>query len=81
VLKYHVVSGQVLASGISFGSAVTTLNTNNLSGGAVQAQTFIINNNPLAITDKTATAAPITATDVRASNGVIHVISKVLIPN
>jgi transforming growth factor-beta-induced protein len=81
VLKYHVVSGQVLASGISFGSAVTTLNTNNLSGGAVQAQTFIINNNPLAITDKTATAAPITATDVRASNGVIHVLSKVLIPN
>ena len=44
-------------------------------------QTFIINNDPLAITDKTATAALITATDVRASNGVIHVISKVLIPN
>ncbi len=81
VLKYHVVSGQVLASGISFGSAVTTLNTNNLSGGAVPAQTFTINNNPLAITDKTAVSAPITATDVRASNGVIHVLSKVLIPN
>ena len=75
-----MVSGQVLASGISFGSAVTTLNTNNLSGGAVPAQTFIINNNPLAITDKTAVAAPITATDVRASNGVIHVLSGVLIP-
>jgi transforming growth factor-beta-induced protein len=34
----------------------------------------------LRITDKTATPAPITATDIRASNGVIHVVSKVLIP-
>ncbi len=61
---------------------MTTLNTNNAVRGLLsQAQTFIINNNPLAITDKTAAAAPITATDVRASNGVIHVVSKVLIPN
>jgi len=37
--------------------------------------------NPLGITDTTATPAPIVATDVRASNGVIHVLSKVLIPN
>ena len=33
------------------------------------------------ITDTTTTPANIVAVDVRASNGVIHVINKVLLPN
>lgn len=81
VLKYHVLGSQVLSTAIPFGTPVATLNTNNLAGAVVPAQTITINSSPLAITDKTAVAAPITATDVRASNGVIHVLSKVLIPN
>lgn len=82
VLKYHVLGSQVLSTSIPFGTAVATLNTNNLNGAVLATgQTITINNNPLAITDKTAVPAPITATDVRASNGVIHVVSKVLIPN
>ena len=80
VLLYHVLSGQVLSTGIPFGTAVPTLATTNLAGATVPAQTITINNN-LTITDTTATAANIAATDVRASNGVIHVIGKVLIPN
>jgi len=80
VLLYHVLSGQVLSTAIPFGTPVATLNTKNLSGSTVPAQTITINNN-LTITDTTATAASIAATDVRASNGVIHVIGKVLIPN
>jgi transforming growth factor-beta-induced protein len=70
VLTYHVLGSQVLSTQIPFGTAVTT----------VSGQTLTINNSPLRITDKTATPAPITATDIRASNGVIHVVSKVLIP-
>jgi uncharacterized surface protein with fasciclin (FAS1) repeats len=80
VLLYHVLSSQVLSSDIPFGTAVNTLNTKNLNNATVPAQTITINNN-LTITDKQNSAAKITATDVRGSNGVIHVIDKVLIPN
>jgi transforming growth factor-beta-induced protein len=71
VLTYHVLPTQVLAANIPFGTPVTT----------VEGETITINaGTPPTITDKTATPAPIVATDVRASNGVIHVIGKVLIP-
>jgi len=71
VLTYHVLPSQVLAANIPFGTPVAT----------VQGQTITINaGSPPTITDKTATPATIVATDVRASNGVIHVIGKVLIP-
>jgi uncharacterized surface protein with fasciclin (FAS1) repeats len=77
VLTYHVLSGEVLSSelGPVFGNPVAT----------VSGQSITINNNATApaiatITDTTTTAANITAVDVRASNGVIHVIDKVLIP-
>lgn len=80
VLTYHVLSGQVLSTGIPFGMPVATLNTKTLAGATVPAQNITINSN-LTIKDTTATAASILATDVRASNGVIHVIGKVLIPN
>lgn len=79
VLTYHVVAGQVLSSAIPFGTPVATLNTRTLAGASVPAQTITINAN-LTISDTTTTAASILATDVRASNGVIHVIGNVLIP-
>jgi len=80
VLTYHVLPAQVLSGNIPFGTPVATLATTTLSGATVPAQTITINRN-LTITDTTATAATILATDVRASNGVIHVIGKVLIPD
>ncbi|MEI7463747.1 MAG: fasciclin domain-containing protein [Burkholderiales bacterium] len=70
VLTYHVLPSQVLAANIPFGTPILT----------VAGQNITINASPLRITDTTATTAPIVATNVRASNGVIHVISKVLIP-
>ena len=80
VLLYHVLSGQVLSTDIPFGTPVATLDTITLAGATTPAQTITINSN-LTITDTTANPGTIAATDVRASNGVIHVINKVLIPN
>ena len=71
VLTYHVLDTQVRAADIPFGTPVTT----------VLGQSITINaGTPPTITDTTATPAGIVATDVRASNGVIHVIDKVLLP-
>lgn len=71
VLTYHVLGTQVLASQIPFGAAIGTL----------AKQSIVINpGTPPIITDTTAAPARIIATNVRASNGVVHVIDKVLIP-
>ena len=71
VLTYHVLPAQVLAANIPFGTPVAT----------VEGQTLTIKSGtPPTITDTTSTNASIVITDVRASNGVIHVINKVLIP-
>lgn len=80
VLTYHVLPARVLSDDIPFGTPVPTLATTTLGGATVPAQTITINRN-LTITDTTAIPANILATDVRASNGIIHVIGKVLIPD
>ena len=65
ILQYHVVSGNVRSTQLSAGS-VPTLNGNiTVTLGAAPA----INGNALII-----------STDVQASNGVVHVINKVLLP-
>jgi len=69
VLTYHVVSGRVLKADVPVGAAITTLQTG----------TFTVDGT-LAITDQRARKSNIVATDVLASNGVIHVIDKVLMP-
>ena len=69
VLTYHVVNGRVLKADVPVGPAIAT----------VQGGTFTVDNT-LAITDARARKANITATDVLTSNGVIHVIDKVILP-
>lgn len=69
VLTYHVVPGLVLKAQVPVGSAIAT----------VQGESFTVNA-ALAITDQRARSAKITGTDVLASNGVIHVIDKVILP-
>jgi uncharacterized surface protein with fasciclin (FAS1) repeats len=69
VLTYHVVAGRVLKADVPVGAAIAT----------VQGDTFTVNST-LAITDQRARSSKILATDVFASNGVIHVIDKVILP-
>ena len=69
VLTYHVVNGRVLKADVPVGPAITTL-----QGGSFTVDAT------LAITDQQARKAAITATDVLTSNGVIHVIDKVILP-
>lgn len=72
VLQYHVVSpANVLSSTL----------TNNLSVTTILDQNFTVNLNPARITDVNARVSNITAVDVQCSNGVIHVLDKVLLPN
>nr|WP_315489464.1 fasciclin domain-containing protein [uncultured Rhodoferax sp.] len=69
VLTYHVVSGRVLKANVPVGTPIAT----------VQGDTFTVNA-ALAIADQRSRSANIVATDVLTSNGVIHVVDKVILP-
>ena len=70
VLTYHVLPARVLKAEIPFDTPVATV-----QGSAIQI------NRSFQITDQRARVSQITAPDVFASNGVVHVIDKVLLPN
>jgi len=71
VLQYHVVSpANVLSSTL----------TNNLTVTTILGQNFTVNLSPARITDTNERVSTITAVDVQCSNGVIHVLDKVLLP-
>lgn len=69
ILTYHVVSGRVLKADVPINIPITT----------VQGETLSINAS-LVITDRRARTANIATTDVLTSNGVIHVVDKVILP-
>ena len=69
VLTYHVVAGRVLKADVPLNTPIAT----------VQGETLTVNSS-LAITDQRGRTSKITATDVLTSNGVIHVIDKVILP-
>lgn len=70
VLKYHVVGSLVLKADVPVGVPIQTLEL---------GKTFTVDST-LVITDAQANTAQIVATDVFTSNGVIHVIDKVILP-
>ena len=67
ILTYHVVSGKVMSTDLSDRLVVDALNTDKLS--------FAVSTNNVMVND-----AVVTGADVESSNGVIHVIDKVLMP-
>lgn len=70
ILKYHVLTSKVLKAQVPVATPITTF----------QGETFQVSA-AFVITDQEARAANITATDILATNGVIHVIDKVILPN
>lgn len=73
ILTYHVVAGNVRAANVVAlpkPAAVTTVQGGSFSVGA-----------DLGLTDALGRTATLVATDVVASNGVIHVIDKVILPS
>ena len=72
VLTYNVVAARVLKADISLNTPITT----------VHGKTFVIQATTagVAITDGRNRVSNIMATDVLTSNGVIHVIDKVILP-
>jgi uncharacterized surface protein with fasciclin (FAS1) repeats len=65
VLTYHVVSGKVMAADVKAGKVKT-----------VQGQELTVKTDGGVMVD----SAKVTATDIAASNGVIHVIDTVMLP-
>lgn len=67
ILLYHVLDGAVDSANVSDGLVATTLSGDNV--------TFAVDGDSVSIND-----ANVTTADVVASNGIIHVIDKVLLP-
>ncbi len=80
ILTYHVVAGKLdaasVAKAIKAGKGKATLTT--VAGGKITASMAGKN---VVITDEKGGKATVTAADLMESNGVIHVVDSVLLPN
>lgn len=80
VLTYHVVAGKFDAAAISKmiadGKGMATIKT--VEGGTLTAKA---SGKTIMLTDEKGGTANVTIADVYQSNGVIHVVDKVLLPN
>ena len=67
ILTYHVVSGETMAADLEDGQELTTVEGSTLKVSIKDGKVMVGN-------------AQVTTADISASNGVIHVIDKVLLP-
>lgn len=72
VLTYHVLPSRVFKARVPLGSPITTV-----EGGYFKIDEV---GSALVITDGRNRTSNITATDIRANNGIIHVVDNVLLP-
>ncbi len=80
ILTYHVVEGDMMAADVVSaieGAGEGGLEVTTVGGGTLTA-TLVDGN--VVLTDATGGTATVTQTDIDASNGVIHVIDSVLMP-
>jgi uncharacterized surface protein with fasciclin (FAS1) repeats len=79
ILTYHVVSGDLdaaaVVAAIKKGNGKAELTT--VSGGKLTAS---MDNGKVKLTDESGNSAFVTATDLKGSNGVVHVIDSVVLP-
>jgi uncharacterized surface protein with fasciclin (FAS1) repeats len=79
ILKYHVVAGNVKAADvvklITDGKGTATIKT--VGGGSLKAS---MDGDKVVLTDSKGGKSTITATDIAASNGVVHTIDTVVMP-
>ena len=79
ILTYHVVAGNLDAAtvlkAIADGKGKAVVKT--VSGGSLTAS---VKNGKVILTDETGATATVTVTDLKAGNGVIHVIDSVVMP-
>jgi uncharacterized surface protein with fasciclin (FAS1) repeats len=72
IIQYHVLTSKVNAADIPFGTAINTAQGSTLR---------IDRGTPPTITDGLNRKANITTTDIQATNGVVHLIDKVILPS
>lgn len=73
ILKYHVISGKVLAQDLKDGQVVKTVQGGNL--------TVAIEGEKVYFVDAKGNKAMVEKADVNADNGVVHIINGVLLPS
>lgn len=79
ILTYHVVSGNLMAKDVVAGikSSGGTLKATTVEGGGFSVMADM---GKVMIKDAQGNVANVTATDIAGSNGVIHVIDRILLP-
>ena len=73
ILKYHVVSGKVLAADLKDGQVVTTVQGANLTVKLADGMAYLV--------DVKGNQVKIENTDIDAGNGIVHIIGGVLLPS
>ncbi len=73
ILTYHVIAGRIFSSDLVNGSMPATVN-------GEKVQIILGGQSPQVKGSKNSTASNIIATDIVATNGVVHVIDQVLLP-
>ncbi len=80
ILKFHVVSGSLsssdLAKAIEEGKGRAVLST--IAGGTLTAS---MKDGKVFLTDASGNMAQVTAADAKQSNGIVHVVDTVVLPN
>lgn len=71
ILKYHVIPSKILSTDLAADQTVTTLNGDTLVVKKADGK--------VTITDKTGGVSTVTTADVEATNGVVHIVDKVLL--